>query len=56
MAEYRLTATESSVIRIADKAIIPNDTGNRDWVEYQKWLAAGNTPEPYVAPPPAQPP
>ena len=25
---------------------IPSNTGNRDWVEYQKWLADGNTPDP----------
>lgn len=25
---------------------IPNDPGNRDWQEYQKWLQAGNTPLP----------
>jgi len=31
--------------RIADTAYIPMDEGNVDWVEYQKWLAEGNTPE-----------
>jgi hypothetical protein len=28
-----------TVIRLSDKAFIPNDPQNRDWVEYQKWLS-----------------
>jgi hypothetical protein len=24
---------------------VPNDPSNRDWVAYQAWLAAGNTPQ-----------
>ena len=28
-------------------SIIPNDPMNVDFVEYELWLAAGNTPEPY---------
>ena len=51
MAEYQLTATDSTVIRTEDGACIPNDPANRDWVEYQQWLAAGGVPDPYVPPP-----
>ena len=52
--EYQLTATES-VIRTADGASIPNDPANRDWVEYQQWLADGGVPDPYVPPDPVAP-
>jgi hypothetical protein len=55
MSEYQLTATES-VIRTADGAYIPNDPANRDWQEYQTWLAAGGVPDPYVPPPDPPPP
>ena len=50
MADYQLTATDT-VLRTADGANIPNDPANRDWVEYQQWLADGGVPDPYVPPP-----
>ena len=56
MAEYQLTATDSTVIRTEDGACIPNDPANRDWIEYQQWLAAGGVPDPYVPPPEPEPP
>lgn len=35
-----------AVMRLADNAIIQEEETNRDWQEYQAWLAAGNSPEP----------
>jgi len=55
MAEYQLTATESTVIRTEDGACIPNDPANRDYAEYLKWLEDGGVPDPYVEPPPPEP-
>lgn len=37
---------EDGVKRLSDSAWIPPTISNRDWVEYQKWLADGNSPEP----------
>jgi hypothetical protein len=54
MAEYQLTQSDI-VIRTADQAFIPNDPANRDRVEYDKWLADGGVPDPYVPPPAAKP-
>ena len=48
---YRLTQSETTVQRLSDNAFIPFDGGNRDYQEYLEWLAEGNEPEPYVAPP-----
>ena len=54
MADYQLTASDV-VIRTLDQAYIPNDPANRDRVAYDKWLAAGNVPDPATPPPPPPP-
>ena len=43
---YKLTAYGDSIIRIEDRAFIPINEHNRDYLEYLEWLAEGNTPEP----------
>lgn len=40
------------VLRVDDNTSIPNNNDNRDWQEYQEWLAESNTPLP-ADPPPA---
>lgn len=54
MADYQLTATDI-VIRTKDQAHIPPDPANRDRAEYDKWLAQGHVPDPYVPPPDVPP-
>ena len=51
---YTLTATPD-VIRDADNTFIPADEANTDYQAYLAWLAEGNTPNPYVAPPAPHP-
>ena len=41
------------VVARDDGATIPNDPQNRNWQDYQAWLAAGNVPA--TPPPPPQP-
>lgn len=49
---YQLT-NNSTVVRLEDHAVIPFDTGNRDYRIYLEWLAEGNTPQaPVEAAPP----
>jgi len=37
---------ETFIQRISDNAFIPMDPANKDYQEYLKWVAAGNTPTP----------
>lgn len=46
---YKLTDS-TSILRLSDNAWIPADPANADYQQYQKWLAEGNYPEPYVPP------
>jgi hypothetical protein len=46
---YKLTKT-TDILR-SDGWFIPAEPANTMYQEYLAWLAEGNTPEPYVAPP-----
>lgn len=46
---YQLT-NSTSVIRTSDNALIPPDSKNSDWQQYQQWLVGGNTPLPADVP------
>lgn len=35
--------TTDYIIRDSDQALIPKDDNNSDYIEYLKWVAAGNT-------------
>ena len=51
---YQLT-TGNTILRLADKAWIPQDPANRDFAEFTAWLEAGNTPDPAPEPPAPEP-
>ncbi|MCR8932739.1 MULTISPECIES: hypothetical protein [Pseudomonas] len=46
---YQLTGC--GVLRLSDAAYIPQDTTNRDWLEYQQWLLSGGQVLPANEPP-----
>ncbi len=52
---YQLTNQLNIVLRTSDGAWIPFTEGNKDYNDYQIWLALGNTPDPYVPPVPTKP-
>jgi len=47
--------TNSTCILRSDGWLIPDDPAHPFYQEYLAWLAEGNTPEPYVPPPPPIP-
>ncbi len=59
---YVLTQFPSTIALVPDSThtpeeiqYIPTDESNAAYQEYLTWLEEGNTPEPYVPPPPAIP-
>lgn len=48
MAKFKLL---KDGVKREDGANIPNDPRNRDWQEYQDWIALGNTADPEDQPP-----
>lgn len=54
MAKYKLNQNgenEATGVLRDDGACIPFAPGNRDFTEYNAWLAEGNTPDPADVPP-----
>ena len=47
---YKLSKFGKGVIRLKDKASIPECIDNTDWQEYLKWVQDGNTPDPAETP------
>ncbi|MFD2882872.1 hypothetical protein ACFS4T_07090 [Pseudomonas lini] len=41
---YQLTV--NGVLRLSDSAFIPQDSGNRDWLDYLDWVSSGGEPFP----------
>ena len=48
---YRKIVSSTAVCRIADGAMIPEDAGNLDWLDYEAWLVEGNLPAEPIQPP-----
>jgi len=46
---------QNSVVLVEQAMEIPFDLANTDYQQYLTWLAEGNTPDPYVPPPPPIP-
>jgi hypothetical protein len=43
---YQLSLSPSTIIRLADRACIPADPTNTDYIKFLSWQAEGNTPLP----------
>jgi hypothetical protein len=43
--------TEDGSYLVNGSMTVPNNSGNRHYQGVQEWIAEGNTPDPYVAPP-----
>lgn len=48
MSDYQLIGF--GVLRREDRAIIPDDSLNKDWLAYKEWLKTGGVPLPLVEP------
>ena len=58
MYSYQLASppsVENPIVIRSDGVCFGADDDNRFAIEYRAWLAEGNTPNPYVPPPPAIP-
>lgn len=51
MANYRATANAQLFVRTVDGATVPRGQPTGSSTDLEAWLTAGNTPDPYVAPP-----
>lgn len=49
MKLYQLTSS-TAIFRTSDSLWIPADPDNKDYQAYLAWVAAGNTPDPYIPP------
>lgn len=49
---YQLTYNSTSILRTADKALIPADPANKDYAQYLVWVSEGNTAAAADVPPP----
>lgn len=52
---YQLTET-TSILRLADNALIPAEPSSIDYQEYLDWVSQGNEPLPYEPQPVVEPP
>lgn len=50
MKKYRELQNTAEIFDTEINGIIPNDPTNMHRITYEKWLADGNTPDPYLPP------